>query len=64
MKNALKICILVGISSILRAQVPQDTLPWCPPGAKWLYDGIYYSGFLAPVYENFYLLEYVQDTNQ
>lgn len=62
MKNALKICILVGISSILRAQVPQDTLPWCPPGAKWLYDGIYYSGFLAPVYQNFYLLEYVQDT--
>lgn len=40
MKKLIKIAVLLLFPLIATAQI--DTLPWCPPGATWVYDyGIY-----------------------
>lgn len=55
------VLILLGILNVLsvKAQVQQDTFPWCPPGARWVYDGINPEG--SP-YRSLYILKYEGDT--
>ena len=37
MKKIILILVLFSIIGQVKSQIVQDTLPWCPPGATWLY---------------------------
>jgi hypothetical protein len=56
MKRLLFFLIMICCLSSIQAQVIKDTLSWCPPGAKWVYQSF------SPMSRLYYVFSYESDT--